>query len=190
MKIGLFFGSFNPVHSGHLILAAYMASFTDLNQVWFVVTPQSPFKAQKNLLGEYDRLELVQLATEDDPRFRVTDIEFNLPRPSYTVDTLVYLKEKHPEHEFKLIMGGDALKTLHKWKNYEVLLEEYGIYAYPRPGYESSDMAGHANVKIVDAPRIEISATFIRKAIKSGKPLLYFVPQKVIEIIEKWGHYK
>lgn len=190
MKIGLFFGSFNPIHIGHLIIASYMVDFTDLGQVWFVVSPQNPLKHKKNLLSEYERMEMVRLAIQDDNRFQATDIEFNMPRPSYTIDTLLHLEEKYPGKEFVLIMGSDSVASLPKWKNYEQLLENYKIYAYPRPEHHLAPEQLHHNIKLVEGvPLMEISATFIRQTIKNKKSVKYLLPEKVYQFVDKWGYY-
>lgn len=189
MKIGLYFGSFNPVHVGHLIIANHLLNETDLERIWFVVSPQNPFKASANLLNEYHRLHLIRIATEEDPRIRVSDIEFSLPKPSYTSTTLAYLSEKHPEHEFSIIMGSDSFQNIHKWKNPEAILERYHIYIYRRPGFEV-DITPYTKVEIVNAPLLEISATRIREYIKNKKSVRYMVPDKVLEEIEKGGYYK
>lgn len=181
MKIGLFFGSFNPIHIGHLIIANVMQDQTDLDEVWFVVSPQNPFKTQKSLLHEFDRLKMVELAIADHFFFRATDVEFHMPRPSYTIDTLTYLAEKYPHHEFKLIVGGDNLPHFHKWKNHEQILEHYGLYVYPRPGEKTE--YDHPNVRFVEAPLMDISATFIRKTIKNGHSVKYLLPAAVEEYI-------
>ncbi|HMR19030.1 MAG TPA: nicotinate (nicotinamide) nucleotide adenylyltransferase [Sphingobacterium sp.] len=188
-KVGLFFGSFNPVHIGHLIIANYMANFTDLDEVWFVVSPQNPFKEKKNLGNMYDRLEMVNLATENSEKLRVSDIEFKLPQPSYTIDTLIHLSEKYPNNEFMLIMGEDNLAGLHKWKNTEILLRDYKIVVYPRPGYEGGELKNHPSVTITDTPLMELSSTFIRKAIQKKRNIQFFVPEKVIDFIDKKGLY-
>ncbi len=189
-KTGLFFGSFNPMHVGHLIIGSYMADFTDLKEVWFVVSPQNPFKQSKNLLNEYERLEMARLATEDDIRFKASDIEFFMSRPSYTIDTLLHLDDKYPNREFVLIMGTDNLETFHKWKNYEQILEHYHIYAYARPGVDSSKMMKHDSIQVFeDVPQMEISATFIRNAAKNKKSIQHFLPAKIWGYIERWGFY-
>jgi len=186
MRIGLFFGSFNPIHNGHLAIANYMLEFTDLNQLWFVLSPQNPFKKKSSLLNDYDRFELVEAAVGDNPDFRVSDIEFRLPQPSYTINTLEYLKEKHPNHSYILIMGSDNLDTFTKWKNYEEILKFYEIYIYPRPESDGGALRDHKKVKIVDSPLMEISSQFIRNSIKDGKDVRYFLPEKVYRhIIEK-----
>lgn len=190
MRIGLFFGSFNPVHCGHMIIASYMAHFTDLERIWFIVSPHNPHKDKKGLINMYDRLEMVRLATYDYPEFYVSDIEFKLPQPSYTVDTLAHLQEKYPEHAFSLIMGADNLKTFKKWKNYEVILKHHDIYVYPRPGSESCDLQQHPSVHLTETPQMEISATFIRKALKEDRNIQFFVPDKVREFIDAKSLYK
>jgi nicotinate-nucleotide adenylyltransferase len=190
MKVGLFFGSFNPIHIGHLIIASYMVDYTDLGQVWFVVSPQNPLKHKKHLLSEYERMEMVRLAIQDDSRFQATDIEFNMPRPSYTIDTLLHLEEKYPDKEFVLIMGSDSVASLPKWKNYEQLLQNYKTYAYPRPEYHLTPDQLHPNIKLVEGvPLMEISATFIRQTIKNKKSVKYLLPEKVFQFIDKWGYY-
>ncbi len=183
MKVGLLFGSFNPVHVGHLILANYMAQNTDLSQVWFVVSPQNPFKPSHTLLHEQDRLHMVRLAIDDNPRLGETDIEFRMPRPSYTIDTLVYLQQKYPSYEFVLIMGEDNLPTLPKWKNYEQLIAGYKIYVYPRSKTPVTELVHHPNVTLVPAPNLDLSATFIRETAKAGKSIRYLVPEVVEDYI-------
>ncbi len=190
MKTGLFFGSFNPVHIGHLIIANYMATQTDLQEVWMVVSPQNPLKPKNTLANDYDRLHLVRLAIEDNPHLRASDIEFSLPKPSFTIDTLTYLREKFPTREFVLIMGGDNIATLHKWKNYEVILANYGVYVYQRPDYEVGELATHPSVRFFDAPLLDISATYIREAIKNKQSIRYLVPDKVFENLEGSKMYK
>ncbi|WP_373493222.1 nicotinate (nicotinamide) nucleotide adenylyltransferase [Aquiflexum sp.] len=182
MKIGLFFGSFNPVHIGHLIIANVMQDRTDLDEIWFVVSPQNPLKKQKSLIHEFDRLNMVELAIADHFYFRASDVEFHMPRPSYTIDTLTYLTDTHPQHDFKLIIGGDNLTHFHKWKNHEVILEQYGLYVYPRPG--ELNKIDHPNVRFVEAPLMDISATFIRQAIKGGNSVKYLLPETVEDYIK------
>ncbi len=183
MKIGLFFGSFNPIHVGHLIIANVMASHTDLDKVWFIVSPQNPFKQRDDLLHEFDRYDMVRAAIHDNYNLEVSDVEFNMPRPSYTVDTLAYLTDRHPDHSFRLIIGSDNLASFHKWKNHEVILENYGLYVYTRPGTAVHDLLDHSNVKLVKAPLLDISATFIRKSIRKGRSVRYLVPDAVEELI-------
>jgi len=188
-KIGLFFGSFNPIHIGHLIIANYMAHYTDLSEVWFVVSPHNPLKKKDNLLNMYDRLEMVNLALEDASQIRSTDIEFRLSQPSYTIDTLMHIQERYPDDHFVLIMGADNLLTLNKWKNYEVILRDFAIYVYPRPGCDISSWMKHPKITITDTPLMELSSTFIRNAIKDGKNVQYFLPDKVFQFIDKKGVY-
>lgn len=189
MKIGLYFGSFNPVHVAHLIIANHILNETDIGKIWFVVSPQNPFKTENSLLNEYHRLHLIRLATEEDPRIKVSDIEFGLPKPSYTSHTLAYLAEKHPEHEFCVIMGSDSLQNLPKWKNHEVISANYPVYVYRRPGFEIGNTAV-ARLHVLDAPLLQLSSTHIRKYIREGKSVRYMVPEKVLEEIERGGYYK
>ncbi|HEV7332653.1 MAG TPA: nicotinate (nicotinamide) nucleotide adenylyltransferase [Flavisolibacter sp.] len=189
MKIGLFFGSFNPIHIGHLIIANHILNETDLQKIWFVVSPQNPFKPSSTLLNEYDRLHLVQKAIEADDRFRASEIEFSLPKPSYTAHTLAYLTEKYPAHQFTIIMGSDSFQNLPKWKNAETIIANYPILVYQRPQFDVvNDIT--AMVTILDAPLLEISATYIRTCIHNGKSIRYLVPAVVEEEIEKSGFYK
>lgn len=188
--IGLFFGSFNPIHNGHLILANYFAEFTDLQQIWFVVSPHNPLKEKKSLLAQHHRLYMVNLAIEDFPKFKASDIEFHLPQPSYTIHTLAHLKEKYPQHQFHLIMGQDNLSTFHKWKNYELILQNHKIYIYPRLNAEPSSFDNHPNVIFTNAPQIEISSTFIRKAIQEKKDLRYFLHPEVWRYIDEMNFYR
>jgi nicotinate-nucleotide adenylyltransferase len=189
MKIGLYFGSFNPVHIGHCIIASHFVQNTDLERVWMVVSPQNPFKETASLLNEYHRLHLVKLAIENEIRLKASDVEFHLPRPSYTIDTLTYLKEKHPEHSFSIIMGSDGLQNLHKWKNAAVLVKEHDIYLYKRPGAEIINPL-NARIHTADAPLLEISSTHIRDMIKQGKSVRYLVPDKVLDEIELYHYYR
>jgi nicotinate-nucleotide adenylyltransferase len=190
MKIGLFFGSFNPIHMGHMIIANIMVESTDLDKVWFVVSPQNPFKPAKGLLHEFDRYDMVRAAVYDNYKLEVSDIEFNLPKPSFTIHTLVHLKEKHPNKEFKIIIGEDNLESFTKWKNHERILDDYGLYVYPRPGAKTSELKQHSNVKMVDAPLLDISATFIRSCIKKGQSVRYLVPDAVEEMIRDKKFYQ
>lgn len=183
MKIGLFFGSFNPIHTGHLIIAQTMATATDLERVWFVVSPQNPFKKSKSLLHEFDRLYMVERAIDDNPLLAVSDVEFHMPKPSYTIDTLVTLKEKFPQHTFRLIMGEDNLAQFSNWKNYEQILAHTGLYVYPRPGVQPHAFHHHDKVTFVQAPLLDISATFIREAVTAGRSIRYLVPEIVEETI-------
>jgi nicotinate-nucleotide adenylyltransferase len=189
-KTGLFFGSFNPVHVGHMIIANFMATQTDLKQVWFVVSPQNPLKERSNLARDYDRLHLVRLAIGDNLKLRATDIEFGLPKPSYTIDTLTHLREKYPDNQFVLIMGGDNLATLHKWKNYEILLRDYQIYVYRRTPDAPGNLTDHPNVKLFEAPQIHISSTYIRRCIREGKSIQYLVTEPVFEYLNSSNLYR
>jgi len=188
MNIGLYFGSFNPVHAGHLIIANHFLNFTDLKKIWFIVSPQNPFKEKTKLLNEYHRLHLLKLAIEDDNRMKALDIEFGLPKPSYTATTLVHLEEKYPGNQFSLIMGSDSFQNLYKWKNYEAIIKNYSIYVYRRPGFEVKNNI-NARLTIVDAPLLQISATEIRELIKEKKSIRYMVPDKAKEEIERGGYY-
>ncbi len=189
MKIGLFFGSFNPIHNGHLLLADYFVQHTDLDQVWFVVTPHNPLKPKKTLLNDYKRLELVQMAIDDYPKFRVSKIEFDLPQPNYTIHTLARLQEKHPDHQFVLILGEDNLESFDRWKNYEVILDQYMLYIYPRPHITGVKFKDHPNVKMVDAPVMDISSTSIREAIRNKKDITHLLPEKVWKYIDDYHLY-
>ncbi len=190
MKIGLFFGSFNPIHIGHLIIANTMAENTDLREVWLVVSPQNPFKSQKALLHEFDRYEMVSRAISENYKLRATDIEFRMPKPSYTIDTLTALQEKHPEHEFVLIMGSDNLTHFHKWKNHDKILEYHSVYVYPRPSVSSHALFEHPKVREVPAPVLDISATFIRESIQAKHSIRYLVPEAVETMIRVKGFYQ
>lgn len=190
MKIGLFFGSFNPVHVGHLIIANYMATQTDLDRVWLVVSPHNPLKPKKTLARDYDRLHLVRLGIGDNPLLEASNVEFSLPKPSYTVDTLAFLREKYPDREFALIMGGDNLATIHLWKNYETLLTNHDIYVYNRPDADLSGFAEHPRVRICRAPMLDISATYIRECLRTGKSVRYLVPDAVFEYLESSTLYR
>lgn len=190
MKTGLFFGSFNPVHVGHMIIANFMATQTDLRQVWMVVSPQNPFKSKKSLARDHDRLHLVQLAIDDNPLLKASNVEFDLPKPSYTIDTLTYLKEKYPEKEFALIMGGDNLGSFHKWKNYEQILEHHELYVYKRPQYDLGSLATHPKIKIMEAPLMQISASYIRQCIRDNHSVQYLVPDTVYDYLNKSAMYR
>lgn len=189
MRVGLYFGSFNPVHNGHLIIANHIANETDLDQVWLVVSPQNPFKQSVSLLNEYQRLHLIKSAIDGEKKLRASNVEFNLPKPSYTVDTLAYLNEKFPEYEFSIVMGSDGFQNLPNWKNYEVIIANHPIYIYKRPGFEITENWG-ANIKIMNAPLLDISSTHIRKLIKEKKSIRFLVPDLVKEEIELAGYYK
>lgn len=186
MKIGLYFGTFNPIHTGHLAIANHMAEFSGLEQVWLVVTPHNPLKKKSTLLDDHHRLQMVHLATEDYPKLKPSDVEFKLTQPNYTVNTLAHLQEKFPQHEFSLIMGEDNLNSLHKWKNYEIILQNHKIYVYPRVNNEVIDgeIASHPSIQRVDAPIMEISSTFIRDCVKAGKNICPLLPEKVWHYLE------
>ncbi len=189
MKIGLFFGSFNPIHHGHLMVASFIANHTDLQQIWLVVSPQNPHKTQTSLLNEYDRLHLAQLAIEDDTQIKVSDIEFKLPKPSYTIDTLTYLQEKYPQHQFYVIMGSDSFQNLPKWKNFEALVKNYQFIVYRRPGFDITEDYG-ADMQYLEAPMLELSATLIRNNCKDGITIRYLVPEQVRLEIERNNYFK
>ena len=192
-KVGLYFGTFNPIHIGHLVIANHMVEFSDLDEVWFVVTPQSPFKTKKTLLDNYHRFEMVYEATKDYPKLSPSKIEFDLPQPNYTVNTLVHLLEKYPTgYSFSLIMGEDNLKSLHKWKNYETILENHSIYVYPRvsEGVVESQFMQHDKIYRVDAPIMQISSTFIRKEHKNGKNIKPMLPPEVWVYMDEMNFYR
>lgn len=190
MKTGLFFGSFNPIHIGHLAIANYIVEFTDLKQLWFVVSPQNPLKKKKGLLEDYHRLNLVKEAIEDDHRFQACDIEFKLPYPSYTIDTLTYLREQYTDRDFAIIMGADGLINFHKWKNYMEIIRSTTRYIYPRSGINISDLDNIENCIFINAPLIEISSTFIRNGIREKKDLRYFMNEKVYKYIKDMHFYE
>lgn len=189
-KTGLYFGSFNPIHIGHLVIAEYMLEHSDLQEIWFVVSPCNPLKKKSSLLDDRQRLYMVNLAIEDDDRFRASDVEFGLPQPSYTCHTLVYLQEKFPQREFALIMGEDNLQTFEKWLNYDWILDNYHLYVYPRPGYDAAERKSHPHVTFVDAPQMELSSTMIRDNIKLRKSVRYMLPPKVFQYIDEMGFYR
>lgn len=189
MKIGLYFGSFNPVHNGHLIIAKHVINNTDLKQVWMVISPQNPLKKSNSLLNKYDRLNMVQSALEGETKIKASTIEFNLPTPSFTIDTLAYLKEKHKQHQFSIIMGSDSFTNIKKWKNYEMIFKNYEIYIYQRTGYPIQNTE-ESIVNKLEAPLIEISSSAIRKIIKDGKSIRYLVPDVVYQQIKENKYYK
>lgn len=200
MKIGLYFGTYNPIHVGHLIIANYMVEHTDLNQVWLVVSPQNPLKDKKTLLADTHRLAMVRRAVEDNTKLRVSDIEFKLPQPSYTSTTLVYLQEKYPQHKFCLIMGEDNLRTFHKWRNYETILDKYELFVYPRvltlqeekeaETSNTNDLANHPHIHLCEAPVMKVSSSFIRNAIKEGKDVRYLLTEPVLNYVNEMHFYK
>lgn len=189
-KIGLLFGSFNPIHNGHLILANYMAEFTDLDEVWFVLSPQNPLKPRESLLADYHRLALTRIAVEDQRNLKVTDIEIKMPRPSYTIDTLTWLSEKYPDDQFVFICGTDVFSHFTKWKNYQMILDNYSIYVYPRIDSGLGEFANHPNIKLFPAPLMEISSSFIRKGIKAKKNMQFWMPEKVYDYILEMHFYE
>ena len=191
MKIGLFFGTYNPVHVGHMVIANYMVEFTDLDQLWMVVTPQNPFKQKESMLKDYDRLHLVKLAIGDDLKIKASDIEFSLPQPNYTSNTLAYLEEKFPDYEFVLIMGADNLMHFHKWKNSEHILQNHELYVYPRVDSEDGGkLREHNQVKMVDVPIMKVSSSFIRQAIRDGKDVMHYMPKEVAYYVKEMNLYK
>lgn len=190
MKIALFFGSFNPIHIGHLILANYIVENTEVDELWFVVSPQNPLKSKKSLLHDYDRYDMVEMAIKNYSKMRVTDVEFSMPRPSYTIDTLTYLQERFPQHHFSIIMGEDNLASLPKWKNYEALVKNHQIFVYPRVFDQSEENLTHKNIQKINAPIIELSATEIRKMIKENKNVRPMLPPEVFDYIDKMGFYR
>lgn len=190
MKVGLFFGSFNPIHVGHMVIANYMVEYTDLERIWFVVSPQNPLKDKKTLLDEKQRLHLVNLAIGDNNKYKASNIEFKLPQPSYTINTLVHLNEKYPQHQFVLIMGADNLNTFHKWKNFEEIFKNYELYIYPRFNSDGGSLVKHPKVKLVPAPLVEISSTAIRQAIKEKKDVRYFMANEVWEYVKSMHFYE
>lgn len=191
-NVGLYFGTFNPIHIGHLIIANHMVEYSDLDEIWMVVTPHNPFKKKNSLLDNHHRLDMVYLATEEYEKIQPSDIEFRLPQPNYTINTLAHISEKHPNYTFSLIMGEDNLKSLHKWKNYEAILEDYHIYVYPRvsEGIVENQFKNHEKIHRVDAPIVEVSSTMIRKAIKEEKNCKPLLPYKVWKYIDEMNFYK
>lgn len=190
MKIGLFFGSFNPVHIGHMAIANYMAEFTDLDKLWFIVSPHNPLKTKQSLLAHYHRFEMVNRAIADDMRFAASNIEFNLPQPSYTINTLTYLSEKYPKNDFVIIMGSDGLETFNKWKNFEEIIKNYQRYIYPRPNTPTALLSNIENGRMVNAPMMEISSSFIRESIRMKKDIRHFLPISVWNYIYEMNFYR
>jgi nicotinate-nucleotide adenylyltransferase len=189
-KVGLYFGTYNPIHIGHLAIANFMIEFTDLEELWFVVSPHNPFKKKSNLLPDRTRLNLVYEAVQDDHRLKVSDIEFELAQPSYTIHTLTYLKEKHPDIHFCLIMGTDNLSSFPKWKNANIILQEHEIFTYPRLDHFKPELASHEHVHIMNAPVMEISSSFIRNAIREGHDMRHYMPAPVWREIERMNYYR
>lgn len=191
MEIGLYFGSFNPIHVGHLVIANYLLDFSPIEELWFVISPQNPLKEKSSLLDDYQRLRMVELAIEDIPHLRASSIEFSLPQPSYTVNTLAHLADKYPQHTFSLIMGGDNIQSFTKWKNYQRILENYHIYVYQRPNYEiPQEFRNHEHITIVNAPLMEISSSFIRQCIAEGKNVQGYMPTAAWKYLDEMNFYK
>ena len=190
MKIGLFFGTFNPIHNGHMVIAQYMAEFTDLDQVWMVVSPHNPLKLIGSLLQDHHRFEMVRIAVGDYRKLKASKVEFTLPKPSYTINTLTHLHEQYPDESFILIMGSDNLATFKKWKNWEQILEQYEIYIYPRHGSDGGELKDHPKVSLYDAPLMQLSSTFIRKAIYDKKDIRFMLPESVYKYIDEMNFYK
>lgn len=188
MHIGLYFGSFNPIHVGHLIIANHVLGHSDVDKVWFVLSPHNPLKDSHSLLNEYDRLHLAELAIKDNPKFRVSNVEFHLPKPSYTIDTLTYLSEKFPLEQFSIIMGGDSFQNIKRWKNWEQLLAQYAVIVYNRPGFKAEPPA-KSSVKVMDAPLLDISASFIRTEIKAKRSVQYLLPDAVWKYVSENRYY-
>lgn len=190
MKIGLYFGSFNPIHTGHLIIAEHVLNYADVDRVWLVISPQNPLKPSASLLGEYDRLHLVNLAIENSSRLKAVDVEFRLPKPSYTITTLTYLTEKYPTDDFTVILGSDSFNNLPKWRNYEQLIRDYSFLIYLRPGFPVKDIEPGINASILQAPMLDISASFIRNNIHQDKSIRFLVPDIVFDYIQMNNYYK
>lgn len=188
--VGLYFGTFNPVHIGHMIIAQFMLEHSSMDELWFMVTPHNPHKKKSTLLDDRQRLHMVELAIDDHVSMKASDEEFHLPQPSYTITTLAHLREKFPEKTFSLIMGMDNLQNFHKWKNHERIIEQHDIYVYPRPGYDGGLFGDHPKVHIIPAPNMELSSTQIRNALKSGKNVSFMLPQRVWDYLESNTYYK
>ena len=189
-RIGIYSGSFNPIHHGHVILANYLVEFSDLDELWFVVTPQNPLKKKDDLLDDDERLKMVQIALGDDPRFCVSDIEMRLPTPSYTVNTLTSLSEQHPDSEFVFICGMDSLQQLKRWRDYQRILDNFELLVFPREGYDGGDLANYPSVTILKTPIIEISSTFIRQCVKEGRDVRHFMPEKAFQYMRRHRFYE
>lgn len=190
MEIGLFFGTFNPIHHGHLMIANFLLNQTHLKKIWFIPSPQNPFKINQSIANIYDRIEMIRLSIEEEPNFQISDIETKMPIPSYTIDTLTYLKEQFPQHSFNLIMGSDNLNGFHKWKNFAKILENFKIIIYPRDNEIPEDYLNHPNIQFTKAPKMEISSNQVRDFQKNKKSIRYFVPDKVMEFIDAKGLYR
>ncbi|MBR5911579.1 MAG: nicotinate-nucleotide adenylyltransferase [Bacteroidales bacterium] len=189
-KIGIYSGSFNPIHHGHVMLANYLVEFSDLDELWFVVSPQNPLKEKTELLDDDERLKMVQLAVGDDPRFHVSDIEMHLPTPSYTINTLTALSEQHPDCQFVFICGMDSLQNLHRWREYEKILDGYKLLVFPREGYDGGELAQHPSVTILKTPILEISSTFIRQCVKEGRDVRHFMPERTFSYMKEHLFYE
>ena len=186
-KIGIYSGSFNPIHHGHVMLANYLVEFSDLDELWFVVTPQNPLKKKEDLLDDDERLKMVQLAIGDDPRIRVSDIEMHLPTPSYTINTLTALSEQYPDSEFVFICGMDSLQNLKNWREYQRILDNYELLVFPREGYDGGDLINYPSVTVLKTPILEISSTFIRQCVKEGRDVRHFMPEKAYQYLISSG---
>jgi len=189
-KVGIYSGSFNPIHHGHVILANYLVEFSDLDELWFVITPQNPLKKKEDLLDDDERLKMVQLAVGDDPRFHVSDIEMHLPTPSYTINTLTALSEQHPDCEFVFICGMDSLQNLKHWREYQKILDNYELLVFPREGYDGGELINYPSVTVLKTPIIEISSTFIRQCVKEGRDVRHFMPEKAFLYLKEQGFFQ
>ena len=189
-KVGIYSGSFNPIHHGHVMLANYLVEFSDLDELWFVVTPQNPLKKKEDLLDDDERLKMVQLAVGDDPRFHVSDIEMHLPTPSYTINTLTALSEQHPDCEFIFICGMDSLQNLKNWREYQKILDNYELLVFPREGFDGGDLINYPSVNVLKTPIIEVSSTFIRNCVKEGRDMRHFMPEKAFQYMQEHHFYE
>ena len=188
-KVGIYSGSFNPIHHGHVMLANYLVEFSDLDELWFVVSPQNPLKQRDDLLDDAERLKMVQLAVGDDPRFRVSDVEMHLSRPSYTINTLTYLSEQYPDCQFVFICGMDSLQNFPHWREWQKIIDNYELLVFPRKGYDGGELVIHPHVTVLETPVIEVSSTFIRECLKAGKDVRHFMPEKAYEFLVEKGYY-
>ena len=189
-KVGIYSGSFNPIHHGHVMLANYLVEFSDLDELWFVVSPQNPLKQKDELLDDDERLKMVQLAVGDDPRFHVSDIEMHLPTPSYTINTLTALSDQYPDCQFVFICGMDSLQNLHRWREYQKILDNYQLLVFPREGYDGGELAHHPSVTILKTPILEISSTFIRQCVKEGRDVRHFMPERTFSYMKEHLFYE